>query len=104
MAVLRKITSLPNLSAIPKLTGSLEATKFAATASEKFPDPIAGALLALQIGSTLAAAAELVEEADEEQTTTSSAASSSTSSSSSAAPTATEYVVCLNKKMAVATY
>jgi hypothetical protein len=98
IAVLRKITSLPNFSAIPKLTGSLEATKFVATVSEKFPDPIAGALLALQIGSTLAAAAELVEEAEEEQTTTSSVASSSTSSSGSAAPTATEYVVCLNQK------
>jgi len=98
--VLQKIKVLPNLNSIPKLTGSLEATKFAATVSDIFPNPIAGALLAIQISSTLAAAAELVEEAEEEeqQTTTTTASSSTSTSSSSAAPTATEYVVCLSKK------
>jgi hypothetical protein len=80
----------------------MEAVQFAALASEIFPNPVAGAFLAVEIGTALTAAASLVEEAEEEDnqssSSTSKSSSTSTSSSSSETPTATQYVVALDSK------
>lgn len=96
LVIQRVISQLPPTDATSTLTGAIEAAKFAATAAEILPNPIAAGALTVAVVAAVAAAAEVEKEAEKQASTTKTATATSTSSSATSGPSA--FLVALDQK------
>lgn len=96
---------LPPTAAVTRLTGALEAARFAGVVARTFPNPVPAGMLITVAGIAVEAAVEVAEEADkheeeEQQSSGSKSSRASSTSSTTSSPTGgpTPHVVAMGTK------